>query len=101
MCRAALELVLKEHYFPKDHQYKDKDGKWRDKPQGELIALADERSRTDIKFKHIQKGKIERISKKANEILHRYSRREKITGEDERDIINFLKTVKFLINRAP
>jgi hypothetical protein len=101
MCRAALELVLKEHYFPKDHQYRDKNGKLRDKPLGELIVLADEKSQIDKRFKHIQKGRIEPISERANGILHRYSRRSKITDEDERDIINFLKTVKFLINRAP
>jgi hypothetical protein len=95
ICPAALETILKEHYLPgKRHQYQDKEGRWRDQQLGELIVLAEE------KYKHIQRGKIQPLTDKANGILHRYSRTMKLTKEDEQIIIDFMRTIKFLINRA-
>jgi hypothetical protein len=95
ICRAALETVLKEHYLPgKRHQYQDKNGKWWDQPLTNLIILAEE------KFKHIQSGRNRPLADKANGILHRYSGTTKLSHQDERTIIDFLRTIKFLINRA-
>jgi hypothetical protein len=88
MCRAALEIVLKGHYGK---------GEWDDPAYqlGEIIALASER------FNFIDKGRLWRLTKNANAILHNYQKRDRMSEQDERTILEFLKTVKFLIQRAP
>ncbi len=94
MCRAILETILKEHY-DLEFQYRDNKGKLRDKGLGELIILADER------YKFVQGKRVRNLSDAANKIMHRYSARNKITVEDEKIIIDFFKTNKFLLERAP
>jgi hypothetical protein len=94
MCRAALELVLKELYLPDDHTETNKKGELWDKPLGKLIVLAEKR------YDHLNKGELKPLAEKANEIVHRYSRRERLSAEDERTFIDFLTTVKTLIDRA-
>jgi hypothetical protein len=87
MCRAALEMVLKTHHGK---------GEWDDGLKlGQIIVLASQR------FDFIQEGRLRRLTQDANAILHRYSSDTRMTDEDERTIIEFLKTVKFLIQRAP
>lgn len=86
MCRATLETVLKRHY---GH------GQWGEKGLGELVALA------SYRFDFIQEGKIKPLVDAANRILHDYTRAASLTDEDDRTIISFLKTLKYLIERAP
>jgi hypothetical protein len=86
MCRAALEMVLKEHYGK---------GAWNDLLLGKIIVLACQ------KFNFVDQGRLERLSGDANRILHNYQNRDPMSEHDERTILEFLKTVKFLIQRAP
>jgi hypothetical protein len=88
MCRAALEMVLKNHYGK---------GRWEgpDLGLGKIIVLASQR------YNFVDEGKLLRLARSANNILHNYSRQERMSPEDERTILEFLKTVKFLIQRAP
>ena len=90
MCRAALEKVLKKHYGK---------GEWDDPTLklklGEIIVLASQR------YHFIQEGKLGKLTRSANTILHNYSKRERMSDQDDRTILEFLKTVKFLIQRAP
>lgn len=93
-CRAALEMILKLHYEI-DYQFKDREGRIRDKGLGELIILADE------KYAFIQGKRLERLTNDANNVIHNYSRRNRLSEADERTILEFMKTIKFLIERAP
>lgn len=93
-CRAALEMVLKQHYRL-DHTFKDKKGRTRDKRLGELIILADK------KYEFVQGRRLQGLSDGANAIMHSYSRTKPLTTDDERVILEFFKTLKFLIERAP
>ncbi len=86
MCRAALEVVLKQHYLPDQQNNSD---------LSDLIILADKR------YEFVQAGKIDPIRKKANGILHKYHDVERLSEEDERTILSYLKTLRFLIQRAP
>lgn len=86
MCRATLEMALKQHYLP------DQEG---NSDLSNLIVLADKR------YDFVQAGKIDPIRKKAYAILHRYHKVDHLSDEDEHTILNYLKTVKFLIERAP
>ena len=86
MCRAALEMVLKQHYLPEQENNSD---------LSDLIVLAERR------YSFVQAAKIDPIRRTANRILHKYHMVNRLTEEDERTIVNFLKTVKFLIQRAP
>jgi hypothetical protein len=86
MCRAALETVLKQHY---GH------GQWEDVKLGKLVVLASQR------YDFIQEKRITPLVEKANRILHDYTEAHSLTAEDDRTILNFLRTVKFLIQRAP
>ena len=88
-CRAALEEVLRRHYGK---------GEWDDSRKlklGVIIVLASQ------KFDFIQEKRLGKLVKSANEILHNYSNRNRMSKEDELTILEFLKTVKFLIQRAP
>jgi hypothetical protein len=87
MCRAALEMVLKRHY---GH------GQWEDKPLDDLIVLASYRY-----SKLVQKEKIDPFRKLANGILHKYDHVNRLSEEDERTVLNFFRTLKYLIQRAP
>lgn len=93
-CRAALEMVLKRHYGL-DYQRRRKDGRMWDKGLGELIVLADE------KYEFVQKQRLERLTNDANDIMHDYTRRKRISEKDEETILEFLMTVKFMIEHAP
>jgi hypothetical protein len=84
--RAALETVFKEHYGK--HQ-------WDDLKLGKMIVLASQR------FDFVDEGRLRRLTDNANGILHNYSKNERMSEQDEKTILEFLKTVKFLIQRAP
>jgi hypothetical protein len=86
MCRAALETVLKRHYGR---------GQWEDVKLGRLVVLASQQ------YDFVQQNKITPLVDRANEILHNYTQEDRLSDDDERAILNFLKTVKFLIQRAP
>ena len=86
MCRAALEMVLKRHYGR---------GQWDDLTLGKMIVLADQ------KYDFVQEGRIRPLVDRTNAVLHEYSTIERMSADDDRSILNFLKTVKFLIQRAP
>jgi hypothetical protein len=80
-------MVLKNHYGK---------GQWEDGAKlGEIIVLASQ------KFDFIQEGRLSRLTRDANKILHSYSKRNRMSEKDERTILEFLKTVKFPIQRAP
>ena len=87
-------MILKKHY-DLDYQFKDRQGTLRDKGLGELIILADE------KYKFIQGSRLKRLANGANTILHDYTRQRKLPTEADQTILEFLKTLKFMIERAP
>jgi len=93
-CRAALEMVLKQHYEI-EYRFQDKNGKTREKGLGELILVADE------KYSFIQGKRLQRLTNSANKIMHSYSRTKPLTKDDESVILDFFRTLKFLIERAP
>jgi hypothetical protein len=86
MCRAALEMVLKRHY---GH------GQWENAKLGNLVFLASKQ------YDFIEKASLKLLVKKANRILHNYGQIERLGEEEERTILLFLKTLKFLIEQAP
>lgn len=86
MCRAALEMVFKKHYGR---------GKWEDLKLGKIVVLADQQ------YDFVQEGRIRPLVERTNTIIHNYSTIERLSKDDDRAILNFLKTVKFLIQRAP
>jgi hypothetical protein len=94
MCRAALELLLKQHYRL-EFQYRDPQGRIRDEGLGQLIFLAEK------KYQFIQSGKLRPLVDWANGILHSSSRQNTALPAQERTLIDFFKTIKFLIDRAP
>ena len=85
-CRAALETVLKRHYGHRQ---------WDDAKLGQLVVLASQR------YDFVQERRITPLVQRANRILHNYPETQRLSDEDERTILMFLKTVKFLIQRAP
>lgn len=92
MCRAVLEMVLKDHYGIVDRRT----GRHEREPRlGELIVLA------DAKYDFIQGDRLRRLSDRANTILHSFRTREPLSTADDQVIIEFMKTLKFLIQRAP
>lgn len=87
MCRTALEMVLKRHYGR---------GDWDDEKLDNLIVLA------SYKYsKIVQKEKIDPFRILANRIVPKYDQVGRLSEEDDRTILNFFKTLKFLIQRAP
>ena len=61
----------------------------------EIFILANER------YEFIQGERLKKLTDYSNKILYSYSKSKKITYEGERIIIEFFKTIKFLIERAP
>lgn len=96
MCRAVLEMVLNAHYVtdPKDRTWTDKSGRQREKGLGELIALAEKR------FESLRPLKLARIKDAGDEILHRYQRRRPLGARDEKAIIDYMRTLKTLIQNV-
>jgi hypothetical protein len=86
ICRAALEMVLNDHYGK---------GQWGKVKLGKMIVLASQR------FDFVHEGRLRRLTNNANSILHSYSKTVRMSEEDEETILEFMKTVKFLIQRAP
>src|SRR5271166_497230 len=96
MCRAVLEMVIKEHYVsdPLDRTKTDKSGKKREKGLGELVVLAENR------FECVRALKLSALKDAGDEILHRYHRRERLSASDEKAIIDYMHTLKTLIQRV-
>jgi len=70
------------------------------KPRERTLAALIEKAEEKYKFMH--KGRLEPLMHEANQILHAYgSRKEKPSRKDEDLIIRFLKTLKYVIERAP
>lgn len=86
MCRAALEMVFKDHYGK---------NQWDDLKLGRMIVLASQR------FDFVDEGRLRRLTNNANGILHNYSKNKRMSKQDESTILEFMMTVKFLIQRAP
>lgn len=93
MCRAVLEMVLKDHYDIVDRRAVSRHN--REPGLGELIVLA------DAKYDFIQGDRLKTLSGQANTILHSFKSREPLSASDDQVIIEFMKTLKFLIQRAP
>jgi hypothetical protein len=86
MCRAALDMVLKQHYG---------EGKWDRAGLETVVSLASKR------FDFINENELKFLVRHANRILHDYVAVDRISPEDDRTIVVFLTTVKSLIERAP
>jgi hypothetical protein len=92
LCRSSLEVLLNKHYLPNDYQYPDKmTGELKDKSLKDLIVLAEKRydcwklARMKPRVKHI------------NDILHDYSRVQRLDPKDDKFLLDYLLTPKSLI----
>ena len=96
MCRAVLEMVLKDHYVtdPKDRTWINKSGKQREKGLLELILIAEKR------YQSIQPLNLARLKNAGDGILHHYNRREPLSVTDERAIVEYMKTLKTLVEKV-
>lgn len=96
MCRAVLEIVIKDHYIPdpQDRTYTDRGGKVREKGLGELIVLAEKR------FEFLRPLKLGALKCAGDRILHRYNRSEPTRRDDEQRIVMIMTTLKTLIQQA-
>jgi hypothetical protein len=83
-CRSLLEIVLRDHYC------QGESGKL-----AELIVLASRR------FDHVDQKRLDRLRKEANRVVHEYGSAGSRDLAGNRAIIEFLKTLKFLIQTAP
>jgi len=81
MCRAAYDMVRKEHY-----------------KRGELQNVVIHASR---EYDFINDKNIKELVKSANRVLHNYANNRRLNSRDDEIIINFLLTVKRLIKLAP
>lgn len=83
MCRATIEQVLRI-YVPS-------------KPEEKLyhIIIA-----ADVKFEHIHKGKIQKFVDIGNKVLHDPTQINKNTYEIEQTLLEYFKTIKFLLERV-
>jgi hypothetical protein len=96
MCRAVLERVVKEHYITDstERTSTDKSGKQREKGLGELVVLAEK------KFEFLRTLKLAEVKDAGDEILHRYNRRQPLSASDEKAIVDYMRTLKTLIQKV-
>ena len=90
MCRAVCEDVLKQHFG----LLIQKDRRGYGPKLRKIIILAEE------KYEWVRLLELVPKVEYANGILHAYDRSTKITTTDEKNILDFLTTVKTLIERA-
>ncbi len=90
MCRAVLEEFMKKHLGLE--LQKNKKGYYP--PLHKIISLAEK------KFEWIGPLELGPKAEYANGILHAYDRSTKITAADEKNILDFLKTVNTLMEKA-
>jgi hypothetical protein len=96
MCRSVLEAVVKEHYITDstERTWTDKSGKQRERGLGELVVLAEKR------FEYLRALKLAALKDAGDEILHRYRRRQPLSESDEKAILNYMRTLKTLIQKV-
>ena len=81
MCRAAYDTVRKEHYG-----------------RGQLENVIVHASR---EYDFISDTNIKELVTRANRVMHNYANNRQLTSRDDQIIVNFLLTVKYLIEQAP
>lgn len=86
MCRALLELVLREHYLRGQVSSKEKLAK--------VIEIA------AAQYGFLNAKKMHKLRDDANEVLHDYAKAKKHSGDDA-VILGLLKDLKFYIEKAP
>lgn len=86
MCRSILETILKDHYIQSNE---------RDIRLSDLIVMADE------KYDFIQRNLLDKIRIEGNTIMHNIQKRGNLMRSEEKAILDFFKTLSFLIERAP
>jgi len=87
MCRAGLEMMLRDHYLRGKATTKDKLA-----PMIELAAL---------KYDFMSKTKMNNLARDANRIMHDYAGVQKLDAKDETRLLSHLKDLKFYIEKAP
>ena len=87
MCRAALEMVLRDYYV---RGSSDDNSNLHD-----VIDLA------VLRYDFLSAKKLHSLRMDANRILHAYNSAAPLSEEDERKLLSFLKDLKFYIERAP
>ena len=96
MCRAVLEMVIRDHYLPdeQDRTYENIRGNKREKGLGDLILLAEKR------YPSLRPLRLAGLKNTGDEILHRYNRREPLGAADEKAIIEYMRTLKTLVQKV-
>jgi hypothetical protein len=87
MCRAVLEMVLKTRYLAPNHASQEYGLK-------KIISLAESRSA------FLRKLRLSELKEAGDEILHRYHRRDPLSASDEKQIIDYMRTLKTLIQKV-
>jgi hypothetical protein len=87
MCRAVLEVVLRDHYLRGEVDGKDK--------LGVVIHLAAAR------YEFLCERKMRGLSDTANKVLHDYAGSGAIALEDDQAILKHFKDLKYYIEKAP
>ena len=80
MCRALMEHILQKYYGVKA---KDLEG---------IIAIAEQR------FPNLKKLHMQAKRKLGNDLLHDYENKSEV---EDRAVVNFLKTIKYLVQNVP
>ena len=87
MCRAALEMVLRDHYLKLS--------------QEDNSNLHDVINLAVARYNFLTAKKLHDMRKQANRILHNYADSASVSREDEKQLITFFKDLKFYIEKAP
>ena len=91
MCRAVLEIILKQFYLSADDGQQGED----DLNLAELIVLAERR------YRRLEQLKLHQLRKRANEILHDYTESGPSSDDIDQTVHQFLETIKTLIEQTP
>lgn len=104
LCRAALEMTLVDHFDVESFE-KDKAGNRKSNERGDFYTLPLERIiknvQRDKRYEWIQKFDLIGLKQMADDVMHRYSRTKRLSAQEDAKIIEFLDTIRALIEGAP
>lgn len=104
MCRAALEMTLVDH-FDIDCFQRDADGIPKKNKRGDTYTLPLEkiihRIERDRRFEWVKRFDLLTLKQMADDVMHRYSRRNRLSAEEDEKIVEFIRAIGALIEGAP
>ena len=102
MCRATLEMVLKLHFLPDDHLKHEKNGNLKRNARGELLeeGLSGLIVMAEKRYNTIKSLNLKELRDAGDQFLHRYHSKVPLSRADEKAIIQYMVTLKTLIQIA-